>query len=155
MNEPYTSTKFGTDTATIAVFDPSALIHRCEDDADWWSVPSDEIAEINLGNVLFVGLGADGVYDVDIYRTIGESGIDSDYVSANLKVLSGCIYIGAGEQVPAGDFGPETTYGGALIYAERGNIEVRIYRLSANKLVVEYDSITKEAKNVFAESPAI
>jgi hypothetical protein len=155
MSEPYTTTKFGTDTATIAIFDPAALIHRCEDDADWWSVPSDELLEINQGNVLFVALGADGGYEVEVYRNIGESEATSKYISANLKVLSGCIYIGAGEQVPAGDFGPETTYGGTLIYAERGSIEVRVYSPVPGKLIVEYDSIDNEAKNEFESSPAL
>lgn len=154
MSEPYT-TKFGTDTATIAIFDPAALMHRCDDDADWWSVPRDELLEINQGNVLFVGLGVDGGYEVEVYQKIGKSGIATSYVTANLKVLSGCLYIGAGEQVPAGDFGPETTYGGILVYAERGSIELRVYRPSANKLVVEYNSTDREAKNEFKSSPTI
>ncbi|PCJ12300.1 MAG: hypothetical protein COB04_17955 [Gammaproteobacteria bacterium] len=155
MSDPYTRSKFGTDTATIAVFDPAALAHRCGDDADWWSIPRDEISEINQGNVLFVGLGCDGGYEVDIYQNIGESECPSKFVSANVRVLSGCIYIGAGEQVPAGDFGPETTYGGTLIYAEKGTIEVRIYSPESGKLIVEYCSTDNEAKNDFKVSPAL
>jgi len=155
MNKPYTKSKFGTDTATIAVFDPAALQHRCDDDADWWSVPRDEILEINQGNVLFVGLGCDGGYEVDIFQKMGESECSSNFITANLRVLSGCIYIGAGEQVPAGDFGPETTYGGSLIYAEKGTVEVRIYNPTLGKLIVEYESIDKEAKNDFQSSPSI
>ncbi|WP_081729513.1 MULTISPECIES: DUF6386 family protein [unclassified Pseudomonas] len=155
MSEPYTFTRFSTDTATIAVFDPSALVYRCEDDADWWSVPDDEVTEINSDNVLFVGLGVDDDYEVDVYRALGGARIDSQYISAKLKILSGCLCIGAGEQVPVGDLGPETTYGGVLVYAARGSIEVRIYWLSSNKLVVEYDSTTGEAKKEFASSPAL
>lgn len=155
MSQPYTSTRFDTDTATMAVFDPAALVHRCEDTADWWSVPTDEISEINQGHVLFVGLGADGCYEVDIFRKLGEAGLNGNYLCANLSVLSGCLYIGAAEQVPAGDFGPETTYGGALIYAMRGKIEVRVYRQSPNKLVVEYETTSEEAVNEFAVSPSI
>lgn len=47
MSKPYTKAKFGTDTATMTAFDPAALIHRCDDDADWWSVPGDEVLEVN------------------------------------------------------------------------------------------------------------
>lgn len=155
MSKPYTTTRFDTDTATMAIFDPAALTHRCEDTADWWSVPSDEILEINQGHVLFVGLGADGCYEVEIFRKLGEAGLNSNYLSANLTILSGCLYIGAAEQVPAGDLGPETTFGGALIYAVRGNIEVRVYRLTPHKLVVEYESTSEDVLNEFTSSPLL
>lgn len=105
--------------------------------------------------MLFVGLGADGCYEVDIFHKLGEAGLSGNYLSANLTVLSGCLYIGAAEQVPAGDLGPETTHGGALIYAMRGNIEVRVYRLTPNKLVVEYESTSEEALNEFTSSPSL
>ncbi|WP_258405849.1 DUF6386 family protein [Shewanella sp. FJAT-51649] len=155
MSKPYTSTRFDTDTATMAVFDPAALAHRCEDTADWWSVPSDEISEINQGHVLFVGLGADGSYEVEIFRKLGEAGLHGKYLCANLTVLSGCLYIGAAEQVPAGNLGPETTYGGALIYAMRGHIEVRVYRQAPNKLVVEFESTSDAVLNKFTSSPTL
>ena len=47
--------KFTTDTATIAVFDPERLHHRLTDSADWWSIPADEVAEINRGNIKVKG----------------------------------------------------------------------------------------------------
>ncbi len=55
------------------------------------------MTEINSGNVLFVGLGADGGFDVDICRTLGGAVVDLQYIKAKLKVLSGYLYIGAGE----------------------------------------------------------
>src|SRR5262245_63277791 len=56
--------KFVTGTATFAIFDPALLGHRFNDAADWWSVPWDEVAEINRGNMLTVALGSDGAYTV-------------------------------------------------------------------------------------------
>ena len=60
--------RFGTGTATLAVFDPACLEHRLDDVADWWSDPTDEVAEINAGNVLFVATGSDGTYEVSDLR---------------------------------------------------------------------------------------
>lgn len=34
-------------------FDLVSLNHRVSDDADWWSIPEDELEEVNKGNVLF------------------------------------------------------------------------------------------------------
>ena len=51
-SQPYASTTFDTDTATLAIFDPAALAHRITDTADWWSIAEDALAEINAGNCL-------------------------------------------------------------------------------------------------------
>lgn len=49
-----------TDTATLCLYDLAALKHRVEDTSDWWSIPEDELAEVNAGHCLFLNLGADG-----------------------------------------------------------------------------------------------
>ncbi|MBK4561781.1 hypothetical protein JJP84_24765, partial [Enterobacter hormaechei] len=49
-----------TDTATLVIYDLMSLKHRINDDADWWSLPEDEVEEINKGNVLFLNVGDDG-----------------------------------------------------------------------------------------------
>ncbi|WP_411735261.1 DUF6386 family protein [Paenibacillus sp. M2] len=54
-----------TDTATLCLYDLAALKHRAEDTSDWWSIPVDELAEVNAGHCLFLNLGADGVYEVE------------------------------------------------------------------------------------------
>ncbi|WP_276311056.1 DUF6386 family protein [Paenibacillus silvae] len=51
-----------TDTATLCCYDLAALEHRLEDTADWWSIPEDELQEVNAGNCLFLNLGDDGLY---------------------------------------------------------------------------------------------
>ena len=61
-----------TDTATLVIYDLMSLKHRINDDADWWSLPEDEVEEINKGNVLFLNLGDDGNYKVDIKNDIGD-----------------------------------------------------------------------------------
>ena len=112
-SQPYASTTFDTDTATLAIFDPAALAHRITDTADWWSIAEDALAEINAGNVLFVDLGRDGSHAVEIRRGIDAA--TDDVLVARLRITSGCLYVGAGEQVPAGDLGPETVYGGVPV----------------------------------------
>ncbi|WP_429865035.1 DUF6386 family protein [Enterobacter roggenkampii] len=38
------------------------------EDVDWWSLPEDEVEEVNKGNVLFLNLGDDGAYKVNIKK---------------------------------------------------------------------------------------
>ncbi len=56
--------EFATDTATMCVYDIGALKHRLNDTADWWSLPSEELAEVNNGNAAFINLQSDGKYSV-------------------------------------------------------------------------------------------
>jgi hypothetical protein len=79
-----------TNTATIVIYDLMSLKHRLNDDVDWWSLPEDEVEEINKGNVLFLNLGDDGTYKVHIKRDVDES-----TGSLFLNVPSGKVFIGA------------------------------------------------------------
>ncbi|MBD9653228.1 hypothetical protein IB239_00210 [Pseudomonas sp. PDM12] len=151
-SQPYASTTFDTDTATLAIFDPAALAHRITDTADWWSIAEDALAEINAGNVLFVDLGRDGSHAVEIRRGIDAA--TDDALVARLRITSGCLYVGAGEQVPAGDLGPETVYGGVLLFAERGTCEVRLQR-QGERLLLAYGATTLEATNHFDDGPRL
>ena len=45
--------QFVTGTATMCLFDLASLKHRVEEPSDWWSIPEDELAEVNAGNCLF------------------------------------------------------------------------------------------------------
>ncbi|MBO2915952.1 hypothetical protein J5H46_23555, partial [Enterobacter sichuanensis] len=46
-----------TDTTTLAIYDLMSLKHRINEDVDWWSLPEDEVEEVNKGDVLFLNLG--------------------------------------------------------------------------------------------------
>jgi hypothetical protein len=63
---------------------------------DWWSIPEDEIDEINKGNVLFLNLGSDGDYTVKIHDDI-----DGNYFSLFLKVPSGKFTLVPGKTLAA------------------------------------------------------
>ncbi|VAW74549.1 hypothetical protein MNBD_GAMMA12-237 [hydrothermal vent metagenome] len=110
------SYKFVTDTSTLCVFDLSCLKHRLEDDVDWWSIPSEELAEVNLGNVAFLGLGSDGEFVIEIMESISQP-----IVKTNIKVPSGKIFIGAGEEVTADELEPDCVRGRGFLSLEAGN----------------------------------
>ncbi|WP_407821694.1 DUF6386 family protein [Enterobacter pseudoroggenkampii] len=57
-----------TDTTTLVICDLISLKHRINGDVDWWSLPEDEVEEVNKGNVLFLNLGDDGAYKVNIKK---------------------------------------------------------------------------------------
>jgi hypothetical protein len=90
-----------TDTATLVIYDLMSLKHRINDDADWWSLPEDEVEEINKGNVLFLNLGDDGVYKVHI-----KNDVDEYTGSLFLNVPSGSFHW-AGEDVTGGELEPD------------------------------------------------
>ncbi|WP_249279238.1 DUF6386 family protein, partial [Enterobacter hormaechei] len=103
------------------MYDLVSLKHRVNDDAEWWSLPENEVEEINKGNVLFLNLGDDGVYKVLIKHDVDE------YTGALfLKVHSGKVVIGAGEDVTDGDLQPDDSdvISGELIILESGSYEV-------------------------------
>lgn len=58
-----------TDTTTLVIYDLISLKHRINGGVDWWSLPEDEVEEVNKGNVLFLNLGDDGAYKVNIKKT--------------------------------------------------------------------------------------
>ena len=60
--------QFSTNTATLAIFDPEALAHRINDDIDWWSDLYEELDEVNLGNLVLIGLRSDGIYTLNVER---------------------------------------------------------------------------------------
>lgn len=93
-----------TDTATLSVFDLDAIKHRVSDTADWWSLPEDEIKEINNGNIIFIGLTNDGIYKIDVTKHI-----DKPDITLFIKVTSGTVFIGAGEDTSGGDLEPDNS----------------------------------------------
>lgn len=136
-----TKFSFTTDTATLSIFDLSSLKHRISDAPDWWSIPDDEIDEINKGNVLFLNLGSDGDYTVKIHDDI-----DVSYDSLFLKVPSGKVYIGAGEDTSGGDLEPDGSdyMPGVFLDLEPGSYEVKFKKEDDNVIL----SVRKGEDNV-------
>jgi hypothetical protein len=98
--------QFITDTSTLAVFDPEALIHRIDDDGDWWTYPDEAVlTEINNGNVGIIDLGTDGRYDLRLHEEFDPQ------VTIQLRTPSSRIFIGAGEEISGGGLQPEAIRG--------------------------------------------
>ncbi|MGP2886174.1 DUF6386 family protein [Serratia marcescens] len=145
MNKTFS---FTTDTATLSIFDLVSLNHRISDDADWWSIPEDELEEVNKGNVLFSNLGEDGQYMVRVVDNISEN-----YKSLFLNVPSGKVFVGAGEDTSGGDLEPDGSdyMSGVFLILDIGNYEVRFRRDSLDIVI----SFIKSSENKNEESALI
>jgi hypothetical protein len=139
--------EFVTDTATFCVFDFAALKHRLHDVGDWWSVPSDEVEEVNRGNVAFVGLGADGQYLVRVTDEMPSG----KRVSVNLNVPSGRVFIGAGEEVTADGLEPECVRGGAIIVVDPGTYRLLVCRSGEHEIILHLSKHDGSAENAVGE----
>ncbi|MGI9710441.1 DUF6386 family protein [Serratia marcescens] len=145
MNKTFS---FTTDTATLSIFDLVSLKHRVSDDADWWSIPEDELEEVNKGNVLFLNLGEDGQYTVRVVDNINEN-----YKSLFLNVPSGKVFVGAGEDTSGGYLEPDGSdyMSGVFLIMDIGNYEVRFRRDSLDIAI----SFIKSSENKNEESALI
>jgi hypothetical protein len=115
-----------TGTATLCVFDPALLRRRLDDDCDWWSLPSAELAAVNAGQVAFFNVGGDGAYEVALHAELAEP-----HVEVHLAVVSGRVFIGAGEDVTGGGLEPDTAYGGLFLDVPAGSYRVQARRDAA------------------------
>ncbi|HGM4927859.1 hypothetical protein I5L38_21450 [Serratia marcescens] len=145
MNKTFS---FTTDTATLSIFDLVSLKYRVSDDADWWSIPEDELEEVNKGNVLFLNLGEDGQYTVRVVDNISEN-----YKSLFLNVPSGKVFVGAGEDTSGGYLEPDGSdyMSGVFLIMDIGNYEVRFRRDSLDIVI----SFIKSSENKNEESALI
>lgn len=127
-----------TDTAKLVIYDLMSLKHRINDDADWWSLPEDEVEEINKGNLLFLNLGGDGAYKVHI-----KNDVDEYTGSLFLSVPSGKVFIGAGEDVTGGDLEPDDSdaISGEFISLDPGSYEVK-YKKQGSDVLVSFTKAT-------------
>lgn len=131
-----------TDTATMCLYDLGALKHRVEDTSDWWSIPADELAEVNAGHCLFLNLGADGVYEVEWSM----QDVDAERVAErgkvyHLQVPSGNVYLGAADDVSGGDLEPDESCEGVLFQLKPGNYACIISREASRIAIVMTPSI--------------
>ena len=135
------NTKFSitTDTSTLSIFDLESLKHRLEDTPDWWSIPKDEIDETNKGNVIFLNLGGDGIYDIEICDTLKE-----DFMSLFINVPSGSVFVGAGEYTTGGDLEPDDSeyISGKILNIPAGKYEIRFSKQDRNIKIMFLKSLT-------------
>jgi len=136
---------FVTDTATLCIFDLASLYHRIDDDGDWWSIPDEELIEVNEGNVAFIGLGEDGKYSLEI-----SDSIDDVDCAVNLKFPSGRIFLGAGEEVTGDGLEPESIRGGTFLTVVPGQYRLLIHRKSQRAIVVSLQRTVGSDKNQFS-----
>ena len=120
-------TRIVTGTATLCVFDPALLRHKLEDECDWWSIPSAELAAVNAGQVAFFNVGGDGAYELALHAELAEP-----QVNVHLAVVSGRVFIGAGEDVTGGGLEPDTAYGGLFVDLPAGSYRVQARRDGAH-----------------------
>ncbi len=133
MNTANSPFQFTTDTATLCLFDTQALKHRLNDEPDWWSIEADELGELNAGNAAFLNLGADGTYEVVITEHIKQP-----TVRLFLKVPSGNIFIGAGEEVTGGELEPDCVWGGSFLSVQPGLYECLASRGENNRIYLSF-----------------
>lgn len=135
MNKPI---YIQTDTATLVVYDLMCLKHRIDDDADWWSIPEDELEEINKGNAIFLNLGEDGNYTVHIKDTL-----DDSVGTLFLNVPSGKVFIGAGEDVTGGDLEPDDSdaISGEFVSLKPDSYKVK-YKKQGSDIFISFVSTT-------------
>ncbi|MDE1487583.1 DUF6386 family protein [Xenorhabdus bovienii] len=126
------SFSFTTDTATLAIFDLQAIKHRKTDTPDWWSIPDDELREMNEGNIAFLGLVDDGIYSVELVDNI-----ENPDVEVCIKSPSGEIFIGAGEDTTGGDLEPDDSeyISGKKIFITPGNYTIFLKKEEGNLLI--------------------
>ncbi|MET3831298.1 DUF6386 family protein [Paenibacillus sp. FSL K6-1122] len=135
-----------TDTATLCLYDLAALKHRLEDTSDWWSIPVDELAEVNAGHCLFLNLGADGVYEVEWSLEDVEEDSDPDHAAErekvyHLQVPSGHVYLGAADDVTGGELEPDEACEGVLFQLKPGNYACIVSREASRITIVMTPSI--------------
>ncbi|WP_296613398.1 DUF6386 family protein [Sphingomonas sp.] len=112
-----------TDTATICIFDLAAMAHRKDDVGDWWSLWQNREVEIKDGNALFLNVGDDGAYRIEVTQREGIS-----LPGYCLATPSGIIFIGPGEEMSGGGFEPDGKWGGFFFAVNAPHQKVSISR---------------------------
>jgi hypothetical protein len=133
-----------TDTATICIYDLSALRHRVTDVGDWWSIPRNELQELNLRNAAILNLGSDGTYEVSVRPLLAKTD-----VRISLGAPSGKVFIGTGEEISGGGFEPTGQWGGFFLDIAPGDYEVSIARDGAHLTISLVQAVPRP--NAFAD----
>jgi len=132
---------YGSDTSTICVFDLESLAHYRNDDGDSWTIPEDEIRELNQGNLIIAGLPNDGVFNVKVSDK-GEVNAKHKVV-ANLKCPSGKVFVGDGAHITGDDIDPTDWRDlcGVILSIESGNYQINISLNKDADITVTFMSI--------------
>lgn len=101
-------TRFSTDVATIAIFDPMTFDIHKDDEGDWWTGSLEDIKEVQDGKAAVISMGCDGTYVVrltseDLTELERRNAIDV-LDNIGVEVSSGKLYIGDGVNIPGGGF---------------------------------------------------
>jgi hypothetical protein len=112
-----------TDTATICVFDLLAMQHRKDDVGDWWSIPRDREAEIVKRAALFIDVGDDGNYQVEVAQNPAGA-----KVGFCLATPSGRVFVGPGEEMSGAGFEPTGEWGGIFVTVDGPYQRVSVVR---------------------------
>jgi hypothetical protein len=131
------------------VFDPALLAHRLDDVCDWWASPSEEIAEVNAGNALFVGLLADGLYTAEV--SFGNPPPRAQPVVALITTRSGSVFVGPGEQTTGEGLEPAIDYGGVFLPLAPGTYRVAVTWAGPNRVAVYVSASDSPARNSFSD----
>lgn len=150
MTEPFASVTFWTDTATFCLFDEAALAHHFHEDADWWADPNAEVSEVNRGNLLVVDLGSDGHYTAEIGWQ--QNTRETTPLRAQVRCISGRMFLGPGEDIPGGDVGPDISSGGQFLALPPGVYTVSLRRTGSFSLAILLAAYSGEAANAFEDS---
>lgn len=137
-----------TDTSTLCLFDPEVIRSRLMDSADWWSDPYEELNEVNLGNILIIGLGSDGIYSVELFIR-EHANLQQKQLAARIKCLSGVIYIGPGEDITGDGIEPSERSSGEFIHLEKGTWLAEFIKKSENALALYLNPIEGNSINSF------
>lgn len=130
--------RMDTDTATMCCYDLASLKHRLQDTADWWSIPDDELGEVNAGRCLFLNLGEDGTYEVhwNVREAVWETGSEAEQEKTYfLQVPSGTVYLGAADDVSGGELEPDELSQGIFLQLNSGNYACTVFK-NSNQLSV-------------------
>jgi hypothetical protein len=136
-------------TATITVFDEACPEHRIKQPADWWSYFMEEIDEVDEGNAIIVGLGADGIYDVDVRVGQNLEASSGKCVLGLLKNVSERLYVGPGEEIVGGGNKPSTPRhaSGLFIDLPTSTYRVSVTKIGQHNLCVNLAKVDETANN--------
>jgi hypothetical protein len=139
-------------TSTVCVFDPARLSHRRSDTADWWSVPDDELYEMNAGNVLFVDVGTDEAIAIEVEICESQEPLAGQGITGRVGVETGRLFIGPGEDVVGGDLEPDLAHSSGRYYSvDSGVYDVVFVRSAIDRLRIIVNPSREEARNSFQE----
>ena len=143
-----TQFKFVTDTSTLCVFDPGALRHRLDAEADWWCWPlAEQVQELNFGNVAFVDLGRDGEH----FGSLSNDSSGGYEFQVLLSCPSGRLFVGAGEEATSEGMEPEGLRGGLFHSVPAGTVVLQASRSAEGHIHLAITPSTGLAANAFTQ----